>query len=68
MQVITEKIIKQRSVAQQLRDLAINEEVLCVPLEKSASIYGTITRLKLVDKMDFITQKDGEVIKVQRTA
>lgn len=66
MQVINEKLVGRKKYAQSLRALKPNTEVLVVDIAERNSVSAIVARLKKAEGMEFITQKDGDKLKVQR--
>lgn len=67
MQVINENLIKEKSIAQSLRELKPYVEALIVPIGDRPSVGTTISRLKKSEGLTFATKKDGKDLKIWQT-
>jgi hypothetical protein len=66
MQVINEKLVARKCYTDTLRGLKPDLEVLVVKYDERNTISTITSRLKRDEGFTFITQKDGDNLKIQK--
>jgi len=66
MRIIKEKITKRTGMTEVLRGLKAKSDCLIIDPDERPSVSSIASKLKRTEGMLFITQKDGDVVKVQK--